>query len=76
VSASRAVVAADLARIGAAFEAADAIRTTADGFAYIDETRAPRALVAAYRRLLIYAYANGLMPTTEPDSDPADRSTT
>jgi hypothetical protein len=51
---------ADLARFDKAFREADAIRTEADGFSWIDEGKVPAALVSAYRRLMQYGYANGL----------------
>lgn len=76
MSASQAVVDADLARFATAFEAADAIRTEPDGFQWVDETRVPAHLLAAYRRLITYAAANGLLPTMTSGATPADRSTT
>lgn len=75
MTASAAVVNADLARYGRAFEAADAIRTEPDGFQWVDESRVPASLMSGYRRLITYAAANGLLPTT-PDATPADRRTT
>ena len=52
---------ADLARFDATFKAAGAIVTTDDGFSYIDEAKVSRATVSAYRRLMQYGYANGLV---------------
>ena len=53
--------AADLARYDAAFTKAGAIVTTTEGFAYIDESKVPAALVRGYRTLMSYGYANGLV---------------
>lgn len=50
----------DLARFDAMFRKADAIRTEADGFAWIDQTKVPASAVRAYQRLMQYGYANGL----------------
>lgn len=61
-AASRAVFDADLARLNAGLLAADAVRTAPDGFQWVDETRAPARLVSAYRLLVQYGYANGLLP--------------
>lgn len=78
MSASRAVFDADLDRLSTALENTGAVRHEPDGFAWIDESRAPVRLVSAYRRLVIYGYANGLLPyPTNPAGPvtPADRRT-
>lgn len=67
-TASQRVFDADLARFDAMFQEADAIRsgTDPDGtvFHYIDPAFAAAngRTVGAYRGLLTYGYANGLMP--------------
>ena len=53
--------AADAARFAAAFESAGAIRTEADGFQWIDQTKVPAALVRSYNLLVQYGAANGLI---------------
>lgn len=55
------VFAADLARFDAMFTKADAIRTEADGFQWIDQSKVPAQVVSAYRLLMQYGYANGLI---------------
>jgi len=58
------VFAADLARFDAAFEALGAVGVVRDGdedFKYIDSTRTPADLLRAYRRLVIFGAANGLI---------------
>lgn len=55
------VYAADLARFDAMFRKADAIRTEGDGFQWIDESKVPVSAVSAYRGLMQYGYANGLV---------------
>lgn len=52
---------ADMARFDKMFTQADAIRTEADGFQWIDETRVSAVAVSAYRRLMQFGYANGLV---------------
>jgi hypothetical protein len=52
---------ADLARFDAMFRKADAIRTEADGYTWIDQSRVPAAVVNAYSRLMQFGYANGLV---------------
>lgn len=52
---------ADLARFDAMFTKADAIRTDADGFQWIDQTKVPASAVSAYSRLMQFGYANGLI---------------
>lgn len=52
---------ADLARFDAMFAKADAIRTEADGFQWIDQTRVPAQIVSAYQGLMQFGYANGLV---------------
>ena len=53
---------ADIARFDAMFTEADAIRTDpTDGFRWIDESKVPASAVSAYRLLMQYGYANGLM---------------
>lgn len=59
---------ADLARFDALFRKADAIVTLDDGFAYIDEEKAPADAVRAYRLLMQYGMANGL-PLSLDDID-------
>jgi hypothetical protein len=51
--------AADLARYDNLFRSADAIRTEADGFAWIDTTKVPAAAVRSYNLLMQHGYANG-----------------
>lgn len=53
--------AADMARFAKLFTDADAIRTNADGFQWIDQTRIPAAAVRSYNRLVQYGAANGLV---------------
>ncbi|MET8866513.1 hypothetical protein ABZW11_26545 [Nonomuraea sp. NPDC004580] len=50
---------ADLQRFDNLFRKADAIVTLPDGFAYIDEEKAPADAVRAYRLLMQFAMANG-----------------
>jgi hypothetical protein len=52
---------ADLTKMNAAFEALDALVTYEDGFVAIDETKAPAHMLSAYRLLISYGYANGLI---------------
>jgi hypothetical protein len=52
---------ADMARFDQAFRKADAIRTDADGFAWIDASRVPAAMLRSYRRLVEYGYVTGLL---------------
>ena len=52
---------ADLARLEDSFRKADAIRTTNDGFTYIDQSRVSASLVGSYQRLMQFGYANGLI---------------
>ena len=51
-----------MARFDEAFRAAGAIRTDPDGFAWIDASKVPDGMLRAFRRLVEYGYANGLMP--------------
>ncbi|WP_214103180.1 hypothetical protein [Acrocarpospora catenulata] len=51
----------DLDRFNAEFERLGAVAETADGFKYIDESKAPARLVSAYRMLGRFGYANGLL---------------
>lgn len=60
-TASRKVFDRDFARITASIEAAGAVVTTGDGFRYVDETKVSAQLVSAYRGLVQYGYANGLI---------------
>ena len=53
---------ADMARFDEAFRAAGAISTDPDGFAWIDASKVPDGMLRAFRRLVEYGYANGLMP--------------
>ena len=59
MKATRAAFAADVARINAAFEKAGALVAFEDGFVGIDESKAPAALVSAYKGLTQMGYANG-----------------
>lgn len=52
---------ADMARFDAMFAKADAIRTEADGFQWIDQSKVPTSVVGAYSRLMQFGYANGLV---------------
>lgn len=52
---------ADHRRFNDAFEKAGAVKTTDDGFAYIDTALVPAHLVSAYERLMQHGYANGLL---------------
>ena len=52
---------ADLARFDAMFTKADAIRTESDGFQWIDQSKVPASAVSAYRMLMQFGYANGLV---------------
>lgn len=52
---------ADLARFDKAFRAAGAIRTDPDGFAWVDAAKVPVAMLRAFRGLMEYGYANGLL---------------
>lgn len=60
-TASRKVFAADFARITDQFQAAGAVVTMDDGFTYVDESKVSAQLVSAYRGLVQYGYANGLI---------------
>ncbi len=53
--------AADLDKLSARLEALGAVVTLDDGFSYLDESKAPGALLSAYRGLVSYGYANGLL---------------
>jgi hypothetical protein len=53
---------ADMARFDQAFRKLGAISTDADGFAWIDASRVPAAMLRSYRRLAEYGYATGLLP--------------
>lgn len=52
---------ADLTKINATIEGLGALVTYADGFVGIDPTKVPDALLRAYRGLLCFGYANGLI---------------
>lgn len=52
---------ADLERINRTIVEAGALRAEADGFQWIDESLVPASLMRAYRGLVQYGYANGLM---------------
>lgn len=52
---------ADLARYDAMFRNADAIRTDADGFAWIDQSKVPVSAIRSYQLLMQFGYANGLV---------------
>jgi hypothetical protein len=60
-TASRKVFANDFAKVTAAIEAAGAVRTEADGGQWIDESRVSADILSAYRGLVEYGYANGLI---------------
>lgn len=51
----------DLDRTNQELKKLGAVVTCEDGFTYIDESKAPAALVSAYRRLTQFGYANGLI---------------
>ncbi len=55
------VFAADHERMNAQLEALGAVVTLVDGFQYIDESKAPAGLLRAYRGLMQFGYANGLI---------------
>ena len=52
---------ADLAKLNAVFEAAGAVLTDEDGERWIDPTLAPPDALRAYRGLLSYGYATGVL---------------
>lgn len=52
---------ADMARFDKAFRAAGAICADSDGFAWIDAAKVPSDMLRAFRRLVEYGYANGLL---------------
>lgn len=52
---------ADLARFDDMFSKAGAIRTTDDGYTWIDQTKVSPSAVATYQRLMQFGYANGLI---------------
>lgn len=58
----------DLERMNAKFRQLGAVKTTNDGFTYIDESVIPAALASAYRLLGRYGYANGLLDTAQGDA--------
>ena len=63
-TASQSVFDRDMQRFDTAFRNAGALVTIEDrgeSFTYIDEGRAPQTLIRAYKRLVSYGYANGLM---------------
>ena len=53
---------ADMARFDKMFADANAIMTTDDGFAYIDQSKFPADIIDTYWNLVSYGYANGLLP--------------
>lgn len=58
---SKAFFTADAARFEKLFTDLDAIRTEADGFQWIDESKVPAQALNAYRMHVQYGFANGLM---------------
>jgi hypothetical protein len=60
-TASQAVFDADLSRMNKALRSFGAVNESPDGFTYIDTDKAPGPLLRAYRGLLSYGYANGLI---------------
>lgn len=65
-TASQRVFHADLDRFNRAFAECGAVVNYPDG-TFIDPSKAPEHLVSAYRALLSYGYATGLLPTDEED---------
>lgn len=53
--------AADLNKISARLESLGAVVVMDDGFTYLDESKAPAALLSTYKSLVSYGYANGLI---------------
>jgi hypothetical protein len=53
---------ADLERFNRTLEASGAVVTLEDGWRGIDGSRVPAELLSAYRLLIQYGYANGLLP--------------
>ena len=53
--------AADLNKINGKLNALGAVVTASDGFVFIDESKVPASLMATYRGLVQYGYANGLI---------------
>jgi hypothetical protein len=58
---SQQVFFADLDRLNAQFKQAGAVKVTTDGFIYVDESVVSADLVRAYRGLIRYGYASGLV---------------
>lgn len=52
----------DLDSFNAKFQQLGAVAVTNDGFNYIDEAKVPAELISAYRFLLRFGFANGLLP--------------
>lgn len=60
-TASRKVFDADFARTTKCIEDAGAVQTASDGFQWIDESKVPAQVLSAYRGLVQYGYATGLL---------------
>jgi hypothetical protein len=51
----------DAAKITGQIAALGAVVVEPDGFAWVDEAKVPADLLSAYRGLIQYGYANGLL---------------